>query len=297
MKHTALIIAIAAALTLGSCGAARKTAGDKTPATAALTDRPKHKKHNKSDVRESRLGVKPTQDELSGGRWTVASVGAVAINAEDETPYVEFSPAGRFYASDGCNIINGDYVLRSDGTMLFSNVISTMKSCPDIEYSALVAAQFADGTRVAVDCRRIGQDTYLYFRNQRGNVAMTLRRQNMEFLNGNWMVTAIEGKKNSDEELTIFIDIAELKIHGNTGCNFFNGEIYIDPARSNAIDFSNICLTRMACPKADRERRMVVSLEMTFSAIEGKHKNTVLLLDKKGKELLTLRRIPLGDRE
>ena len=120
---------------------------------------------------------------------------------------------------------------------------------------------------------------------------MTLRRHNMEFLNGNWMVTAIEGKKNNDEELTIFFDIAEQKIHGNTGCNFFNGDIYIDPSRSNAIDLSNIGLTRMACPKADRERRMIVALEETATAIEGKHKNTALLLDKKGKELLTLRRM------
>ncbi len=84
---------------------------------------------------------------------------------------------------------------------------------------------------------------------------MTLRRHNMEFLNGNWRVTAIDGQPIDDEEANVFIDIAELKIHGNTGCNYFNGAIYIDPARTNAIDFSDMGVTRMACHKAEQEHR------------------------------------------
>lgn len=291
MKTYSLIIAVAAlALTLGGCSSMRKTTGQgtKTP-TATLPGKPA--KGTPSKAIPTEFGAKPTQDQLCGGKWNVASVGTVTINAEDETPYVQFDSQGRFYASDGCNIINGDYAVHSDGTMAFNNVLSTMKYCPDFEYSALIAAQLNDNSKPAIDCKRIGQDTYLYFRNAAGNVMMTLRRQNMEFLNGNWMVTAIDGKKNTDEELTVFFDIPELKIHGNTGCNFFNGDIYIDPVRSNAIDISNIGLTRMACPNADRERRMIVALEEAVTAIEGKHEKTVLLLNKKGKEIMTLRHI------
>lgn len=294
MKTYYLIIAIAAALSFGGCSSTKSMFGksSKTP-TTTLPAKPVKGKGNQNQDKPTptEFGTKPSQDQLCGGKWNVASVGSITINAEDDTPYVQFDPQGRFYASDGCNIINGGYAVHSDGTMAFSNVLSTMKYCPDVEYSALIAAQFNEKEKPSLDCKRIGQDTYLYFRNSAGNVTMTLRRHNMEFLNGNWMVTAIEGKKNNDEELTIFFDIAEQKIHGNTGCNFFNGDIYIDPSRSNAIDLSNIGLTRMACPKADRERRMIVALEETATAIEGKHKNTALLLDKKGKELLTLRRM------
>ena len=61
--------------------------------------------------------------------------------------------------------------------------------------------------------------------------------------------------------------------------------------RSNAVDFSKMGLTRMACPKADQERRIMVGLEQAASAIAGKKENTVLLLDAKGKEVMTLKRI------
>ncbi len=299
-----IAIALAASLSLGSCSTVKGLfGGDKSESTSTVTsqavkpDKNKKKKDRPtqpdSTAPKTSLTEKPTQQELSGGQWTVASVGDVTIEAEEDVPYVNFDTQGRFYASDGCNIINGTYALRSDGSMVFSNVLTTMKYCPDVEYSALIASLFNDDSKLGVDCRRIGQETYLYLKNASGNTVMTLRRHNMEFMNGNWLVTSIDGKKIDDEEANIFIDIAELKVHGNTGCNYFNGQIYIDPQRTNAIDFSNMGVTRMACPKGDQERLMLVALEETATAVAGKNEDTVLLLDKKGKEVMTLKRIPL----
>ena len=50
-------------------------------------------------------------------------------------------------------------------------------------------------------------------------------------------------------------------------------------------------LTRMACEKSDREQRIMVALEQAVTAIAGKKENTVLLLDSKGKEVMTLKRV------
>ncbi len=175
--------------------------------------------------------------------------------------------------------------------MAFANVLSTMKYCPDLDYAPAIAAILADGSVYDIDCRKIGQDTYLYFKNDAGKTAVTYRRHNMEFLNGLWTITYADGKKINDPEVNIFIDIAELKLHGNTGCNYFNGDVYIDPGRSNAVDFSNMGLTRMACEKSDREQRIMVALEQAVTAIAGKKENTVLLLDSKGKEVMTLKRV------
>lgn len=77
-----------------------------------------------------KIGKMPTADQLTGGRWTLVSVGDRQVNAEDEQPYLHFDSAGRFYASDGCNILNGDYTIRSNGDMTFDHVLSTMKYCP-----------------------------------------------------------------------------------------------------------------------------------------------------------------------
>lgn len=255
----------------------------------------KNKDKNTQKVSPANLNTKPTKEQLLGGQWTVISVGEVTIPADDEMPYAHFSDDGRFYASDGCNIINGDYVIKSNGEIVFSNTLSTMKYCPENNYSALIGSMYSGSSPFTVDCKKIGQETYLYFKNARGNVVMTLRRHNMEFLNGNWQVTAINGKKIEDEEANIFIDIAELKVHGNTGCNFFNGSLYIDPSKSNAIDFSGIVSTRMACPKMQQEQAFLLALEETDAAIAGKNGDTVLLMDSKGKEVLTLKKIASKD--
>lgn len=307
MKKIYLSI-IVLSLALSSCSTVKGIFGKddaSAPATktvpAGVVNAPvvdKDKKHGSvSPAGGSTSNIKPTQEQLSGGQWTISSVGDVNVNAEDDAPYINFDPQGRFYASDGCNIINGDYVVKSDGSIVFSNTLSTMKYCPEVEYSALIASLFSSKSKLAVDCRRIGQDTYLYIKNDKGNTLATFRRHNMEFLNGNWKVTAINGSKVDSDDLTVFFDIAELKIHGNTGCNFFNGQIYIDPAKSNAIDFSNMGLTRMACPDGNREQAMMVALEETASAIAGKKENTALLLSKTGKELLQLKKIANSDSE
>lgn len=235
-------------------------------------------------------GERPDSATLTGGRWLIAGVDGVRVVAEDDAPYIYFEPgSGRFYGSDGCNIINGDYLMRSDGSMIFSHVISTMKYCSN-DYSALIASYFGRETPMYVDTQRIGQDTYLYLRDGADKVVMTLRRHNMEFLNGEWTVTSIGGMPLDDPECNVFFDIAEGKIHGNTGCNFFNGDIYIDPNRSNALDLSNMGTTRMACPKGDQEQRMLVALESTATAVENPQTGGVMLLDARGNELLTLKR-------
>lgn len=237
-------------------------------------------------------GERPDQTTLCGGRWYIAAVGSETVQPSDEPPYIDFEAGtGRFYAYDGCNIVNGDYLLRSDGTMLFSNVLSTLRYCPDNEVSTLIGARLGGGQQMYVDTQRIGQDTYLYLRDDADRVVMTLRRLNMEFLNGNWQVTAIDGNRIDDEECTLFFDIPELRVHGNTGCNYFNGRIYIDPNRSNALDLSDMATTRRGCSKGDQEMRMLVALESTASAIAGRHADTVLLLDAAGKETMTLKRL------
>lgn len=236
---------------------------------------------------------KPDADELCGGQWLVASVGDYTIEEEENGPYINFDNSGRYYASDGCNVLNGDYVLRSDGVMTFDNSISTMRLCPDVEYAHLITPLFSGAMRFSVDCKRIGQDTYLYLKDENGKLVATLRRHNMEFLNGQWNITSIEGQKIDDEEANIFIDIAELKMHGNTGCNSVNGKLYINPMRSNSINFSDMAVTFMLCHKGDQERRMLVALEQTETAISGKNDDTVIFLDKDGKELLTLKRVEL----
>ena len=118
----------------------------------------------------------------------------------------------------------------------------------------------------------------------------------MDFLNGNWQITSVSGKKIEGDDATLFIDIAELKVHGNTGCNFFNGQLFINPDKSNAIDFSNLITTRMACPNMEQESAILLALEDAATAIEGSE-GRVMLLNTSGKELMTLKPLPIQTEE
>ena len=73
-------------------------------------------------------------DNILNGEWTVAEVNGAKITGEENRPYINFSVAEkRFYGSNGCNILNGDFVVK--GTELsFENVIATQRACHEAPF-------------------------------------------------------------------------------------------------------------------------------------------------------------------
>lgn len=230
--------------------------------------------------------------KVLGGEWVITSVGTKVISQDEDMPYINFVPEeGKFYGSNGCNVLNGQFKLEGN-TLTFSHVLSTMRYCAHIDYDAQINDVFKDNNKVNAAVKKIGNETYLYINDSTGKSILTLSRHNMQFLNGYWLVTEINGQPVDDEEANIFFDINELKIHGNTGCNYFNGNILIDPTGANSISFSGMGVTRMACPKGEQERTMLVALEETTTVVQGNN-DTALLLDGSGKRVLTLKRTAL----
>lgn len=244
------------------------------------------KVNNRNTGKETALSA--TANDIAG-EWVITSVGSTVISRDEDMPYINFVPAeNRFYGSNGCNVLNGDFKI-SGNSLTFGNVLSTMKYCAGVDFDAAINQVIREGRTVRASIKRIGNESYLYINDSNGKSLLTLVRHNMQFLNGYWYVIKINGKDVNDEEANIFFDIAALKIHGNTGCNFFNGNILIDPAGANSINFSGMGVTRMACPKGDQERTMLVALEETTKAIAGPD-DTAILTDDNGHQLLTLKR-------
>jgi heat shock protein HslJ len=151
-----------------------------------------------------------------------------------------------------------------------------------------------DGKSANIAYKTSGNQTILTLTDTESHSTLTLCRHNMQFLNGQWQVTDINGKGVNDEEANIFFDVNELKIHGNTGCNFFNGSILIDPAVSNSINFSGMQVTRMSCPKLDQERLMLVALEETATAVKNSD-GTISLRNSAGKTVLKLKKVEIAN--
>lgn len=271
--------ACAVSMTLSGCSAASRPS---TPANEIVTRQPS--------------AVAPGEDMSKSliGEWTIIKVGNTDIRQDDNMPYINFSPAElRFYAFNGCNVLNGDYRIEG-ATITLSHILCTQRLCPEISYDGDINYALRENEKLHISIKDIGNESYMYICDNAGQKLLTLRRHNMDFLNGEWLVAKIENESVDDEGVNIFFDISEKKIHGNSGCNFFNGAITMDPATANSINFTNMGVTRMACPNGDRERKMLVALELTTTAIRG-GEDKVLLIDRKGKTLLTLKRAPKDD--
>lgn len=237
----------------------------------------------------------PIGDNIAG-EWKVISVGKEKIEADEDRPYINFDVmSGRIYAYNGCNYLNGAYTLSKKNVLTFGGVISTMKYCQGPDYQYTLNRAVSDTTALNARIEKAAQDAILILEGDGGNILITLRRHNMSFMNGNWQIESVGALTIDDADATIFFDVPELKLHGNTGCNFFNGTIYVDPSMSNAIDFSRLGLTRMACPKPEQESAIILALEQTATAIPSDDGAKALLLDKNGKELMTLKRIPVEE--
>ena len=228
--------------------------------------------------------------DVINGEWMIYSINDKRVTGEDNRPYITFEESSlRFYAFNGCNTLNGDYRLGTDNRISFSNVLSTMRSCPDAEYeyeinNAINAAR-------SLSITQVGNEYFMSVFNEAKRGVMVLRKHNMDFLNGTWNVININEMRCDNEDIGMVIDIPQLKIHGNTGCNIFNGTLLIDPDKRNSIMFQQIATTRMACPDGEQEMALLIALEEVESCLRGKNADTVVLYDTDGKQVLVLRRI------
>lgn len=223
------------------------------------------------------------------GEWAITAAGTMKISRDEDMPYICFVPdENRFYGSDGCNVLNGVYTVEGK-TMTFRNVLATMRYCPGNDFEQKINAVVCDDNVVTLTMTRHKDRMVLDLRDSAGHKVLTLTRHNMDFINGYWFVKTVYGKSVKDEEANIFIDVNEQKIHGNTGCNYFNGNIHIDAANPGNIGFSGMAVTHMACDKGDQERNMLLAFEDTASAKDAGD-GTVKLYDHHGREVIVLQR-------
>ncbi|MDE6048482.1 MAG: META domain-containing protein [Paramuribaculum sp.] len=247
--------------------------------------------------------AKPTQtvsaiDNIIYGEWTVSNVNGQGVTG-DERPYVVFDTTGvnpfdvRIYADNGCNILNGVMAITPGGEMKkASEFLSTMKYCPDAPYE--IGINMAFETVKKFNIEKIGNDYLLYMKNSSGTNVMILRKSDISFINGAWQITKLGNKEISPEsEMKLVIDVPELKVHGNTGCNILNGNLLIDPDKQNSLQFKDIATTRMMCPDAETEQDFLIALEQVETVAPGADNSIAQLKDSRGQVLITLKRLNL----
>lgn len=288
-KNSLLLSAAALALTFTGC---------------SLLDQFKTKPSVKVDKTTGEVvTAKPSEtiaaiDDILYGEWTVSNVNGQGV-VGDERPYVVFDTTGvnpfvvQVYANNGCNVINGTLAVTPGGEMKkTSEFLSTMKYCPDAPYE--IGINMAFETVKKFNIEKIGNDYILYMKNSGGNSVMILRKSDISFINGAWEVTKLGNEEISSESgMKLVIDVPELKVHGNTGCNILNGNLLLDPDKQNSLQFKDLATTRMMCPDIENEQKFLVALEEVETAAPGHDGTTSVLKDAQGKILITLKRLNL----
>ena len=176
------------------------------------------------------------------------------------------------------------------GTYLLT-MCCRMRECADARYQYTINMALPQVRRYTV--ARQGQESYLTLGNEKSQPVMVLRKNNMDYINGAWTVTAINGEPVASGKITLTIDLPEMHVHGNAGCNIINGELYIDPDKPNSLQFGQMATTRMTCPDIQLEMDFLLTLESVESCRQMSS-DSISLSNVDGEVVMTLSRMQVS---
>ncbi len=293
MKHISIIsLSLLAAAALTGCSTLNNIKGVFTKPTAPVVAATGEVETE--TAQETELAI----NGVLYGEWTVARVGDQTVTG-DERPYVIFDTTSvnpfilKVYANNGCNVLNGQMSVTPGGEMKpLGDFLSTMQFCPDAPYEMGINLAFNQAAKFNIE--KIGQDYLLYMKDKSDNSLLILRKSDISFINGAWTVTKIDGQEVPDSAgIQMVIDVPEMKVHGNTGCNILNGSLFLDPDKQNSIQFVKLATTRMMCPDAEREQHFLVALEQVETVVAADKDDEAILKDAQGHAVITLKRLDL----
>lgn len=235
-------------------------------------------------------------EEAISGKWYVRTVGTITLSGieDDEWPYLDFvASEQRFYGSDGCNVLNGEYKTTAECGLTLSHVASTMRLCEGDSLSyPMQSALNSVGAFTVVKGK--GGVTELTLKSRNDKVVMTLSKSDIDFLNGAWQVVAVNEKDIDVAEARLIFDIPAGRVSGNASCNSLNGDISRDPKVENSLQISNLLTTLRSCPNMSVESALLIALEEVVTAKED-GKDYVKLLNASGKTSVKLKRLTRKD--
>ena len=117
------------------------------------------------------------------GEWIVSAIGNTQLGKTENTPFLAFDiEQKRVHGNAGCNVINGSFSQEEgkDNSLKFSQMISTMMACPDMETERQILEALSK-----VNSFSSSQDQTLALLDENGTEILTLTRNTGEKLSGN----------------------------------------------------------------------------------------------------------------
>ena len=200
--------------------------------------------------------------EQINGEWNVIEINETEVSrVAGSRVYLNFDvPGHMLYGNTGTNAINATYSLKKDNKISFDNMLVTRKSGGYFQYIERDLLK-ALGDVVSVALTKVGDTEFMEMKDRHRNVIIKLRRQNLDFMNGPWLVKIINGEDVIDRDIKLVNDIDMLTVNITSGCNIINGVITIDPFKEHAIEYEDLKSSHHQCPNIDTETRLLIALE------------------------------------
>lgn len=199
------------------------------------------------------------------GEWNVQEIKQNEVYLpRGSRAYLYFDvQGGAIYGNTGSNSLNALYTISKDNKISISNIITTKMNggyYQSVEKDLLKALD--DATYIALT--QVGETEYMELKNKRRDVIVKLRRQNLDFMNGPWLVKKINDVNVADRDIKMVNDVDMLTVNITSGCNIINGVITIDPMKECAIEYEDLKSSHNQCPNIDTETRLLIALEETL---------------------------------
>ncbi len=226
------------------------------------------------------------------GEWDIVEINEEKLTVDDgkKNPTLVFNVTeGKISGFSGCNRMMGTFETGTpDGVINISSIATTRMSCPDMSMEQNIVS-----TLSMVKGYKAKSNDRIALRNADDRTVMMLSKRipdiTLEELNGSWHITEVEGEtvpKDMENQPFIVFNIAEGTIHGNAGCNIFNGSYTTDSISQSSIMFPGTITTMMSCPDLEMERHIMEALNSVSSF--DKAKNGVVMYNQSGEQILKL---------
>ena len=223
------------------------------------------------------------------GEWNIVSVEGQQV-ASEKDPFLGFDMEdGRLYGNAGCNAIMAQVAVDSmKNTLELSQVGATRRMCRDMKLEQQVLA----GLEKVAGYQASASGVELTDAN--GKVVFGLEKKvapevKVADLNGEWIISEVEGKTVEVVEKTPFIaiNVAEQTVHGTGGCNIFNGGFIQEANKPASFRFGELATTMMAGPGMEQEGIILPALAKVRS-FAVQENGTISLMDEKQNEVVVL---------
>lgn len=225
------------------------------------------------------------------GEWDIVSVQGQNVSS-DKDAFIGFDvKENRMYGNAGCNNIMASMSFDSKKeTIKLSGVAATRMMCKDMKLEGQVLEALSKVS--SYRSTEIG----IALTDDKGNVQIELEKKSEAMaqtpaLDGEWLITSVEGSKVKvvEEVPFIAINMSEKKVHGTGGCNIFNGGFTMDEKNESSIRFGQLVTTMKAGPGLEQEGVILAALEKVRSFVT-KADGTVIMLDENKKETVVLKK-------